>query len=453
MGLAYPHFQPEAPGKFLHFSGRQELMTGSESTGHDSTKVDQPTSFPGGQTSEGRFQHITVPGLCDHHSHTSLYAALSESISFWGVADKDEAFEIIARLPFDELTLVMGWNENLFSFTDAELAMMPPVIITHYSLHGMLMSSAAESMLHATWPDIIDNYRDFDWFQKYVPDILQFLGNISEVNVEKVENHFRSLLCNGIYHVQDMMLVSEEALRVIKQAATAVKAAFWSDPELYERLSNEARGDVRGIKLFTDGALASGNAAVHKPYRGTEAKGLLCYEDGELLELMRRAAGRNLPVALHAIGDRAVSQVLDALDVLSEEEPECPEVRIEHAQFISVKQAIKAKKAGVVLSMQPNFSHDSIDYAEILPDGYAENNNPLRMLIDEAGFVPGKDLLFGSDGMPHGIEAALGSSLFPPFEGQRLSVEEFVAGYTLPGEKNRVRVEIDHAGRRVRVLK
>jgi len=51
------------------------------------------------------------------------------------------------------------------------------------------------------------------------------------------------------------------------------------------------------------------------------------------------------------------------------------------------------------------------------------------MLIDEAGFVPGVDLLFGSDGMPHGPEYALRWSLFPDYEEQRLSIKEFEAGY------------------------
>jgi hypothetical protein len=58
-------------------------------------------------------------------------------------------------------------------------------------------------------------------------------------------------------------------------------------------------------------------------------------------------------------------------------------------------------------------------------------NNPFRMLIDQAGFVPGKDLLFGSDGMPHGAAYALNSALFPPYPGQRLTLPEFIAGYCM----------------------
>ena len=84
--------------------------------------------------------------------------------------------------------------------------------------------------------------------------------------------------------------------------------------------------------------------------------------------------------------------------------------------------------------MQPNFSSDSVDYADRMGANYCQMNNPFRMLIDEAGFVPGDDLVFGSDGMPHGAQTALQQSLFPAFSEQRLSLNEFVAGYCLDND-------------------
>jgi len=106
-----------------------------------------------------------------------------------------------------------------------------------------------------------------------------------------------------------------------------------------------------------------------------------------------------------------------------------PKVRLEHVQFISSAQAARAKKLGVILSMQPNFTGDSVDYADRLSQACLALNNPFRMLIDEAGFVPGGDMIFGSDGMPHGIAYPAAWSLFPPFPGQRLSLDELIAGY------------------------
>jgi hypothetical protein len=99
--------------------------------------------------------------------------------------------------------------------------------------------------------------------------------------------------------------------------------------------------------------------------------------------------------------------------------------------------------------MQPNFNADSADYRDRLDEEYCEVNNPFRMLIDEFGFEPGKDLIFGSDGMPHGIEFALQQSLFPPVPGQRLMIDEFRSGYGSSATEERVEVLIDETNHSV----
>jgi predicted amidohydrolase YtcJ len=101
--------------------------------------------------------------------------------------------------------------------------------------------------------------------------------------------------------------------------------------------------------------------------------------------------------------------------------------------------------------MQPNFSSDSRDYADRLGEDYLGRNNPFRMLIDEVGFVPGRDIIFGSDGMPDGIAYAATQSLFPARPGQALSLDELVAGYgTARGVSGSIALEIDEAAGTVR---
>ena len=128
-------------------------------------------------------------------------------------------------------------------------------------------------------------------------------------------------------------------------------------------------------------------------------------------------------------------------------------MRLEHVQLISRDQAFRARDMGLVLSMQPNFTSDSTDYADRLPKASLEGNNPFRMLIDQAGFRPGKDLIFGSDGMPHGIANPASLSLFPPYPGQLLSLEELWTGYgPARGVSGSVSLEIDEAAGSARVL-
>ena len=84
---------------------------------------------------------------------------------------------------------------------------------------------------------------------------------------------------------------------------------------------------------------------------------------------------------------------------------------------------------GIITFEKPNFSEDSVIYRDRLSERFLRANNPFRMLIDKVGFKPGADLLFGSDGMPHGIRFALSQALFPPYPGQKLTLSELVSGY------------------------
>ena len=252
----------------------------------------------------------------------------------------------------------------------------------------------------------------------------------------------------GVWAAGDMLVTSGAAARLLTRSYPG-RVTLWTEPEYYEKLGTEARAAVHGIKLFADGALGAGTAALAGNYRGG-GKGVLLHTDAELLALILSAAAFTGRVAIHAIGDAALEQVLAALEQAARKKKF--EARLEHAQLITLKQALRARKLGVTLCMQPNFSADSIDYADRLPARCLRGNNPFRMLIDRAGFMPGRDLLFGSDGMPHGAQAALEGALFPPYPGQRLSLGEFAAGYCLPDFKaGWIDVTVDEGKKKVRV--
>ena len=217
---------------------------------------------------------------------------------------------------------------------------------------------------------------------------------------------------------------------------------FWAGETVYAGLTPGERKKVRGVKLFTDGALGTRTAAVHGQYLSGES-GFLLHGDEALREKMHGYMKEGVPLAIHAIGGRAVDQVVGSACSLRKE-PGCSgQVRIEHAQFISPGTAFAARESGIVLCMQPNFSIDSIMYADRLSPAELAANNPFRMLIDRAGYVPGVDLLFGSDGMPHGMVTALESSLYPPYPDQQLTLNEFRSGYCMNDSGTGYRVYLD----------
>jgi predicted amidohydrolase YtcJ len=268
--------------------------------------------------------------------------------------------------------------------------------------------------------------------------------------VEQLRSYYHRLAQLGVWHVEEMSLKDEGEIAVFKKASLLDRTRFWTDMKTFETMSAAGREQIHGIKLFADGALGAKTAKLGERYlSGTE--GMLVYGDEELYGLVSSAFFMGKAVAVHAIGDVAVDQVVRVLEQVSGCCNVLPETRIEHCQFISRQAALKAQSMGIILSMQPNFSLDSLCYRDRLPEEYCQRNNPFRMLLDEAGYVAGKDLILGSDGMPHGVQCALESALFSPFSSQRLTLDEFVAGYCLPDCRDGyIDIDVDYEGGKVK---
>lgn len=113
---------------------------------------------------------------------------------------------------------------------------------------------------------------------------------------------------------------------------------------------DESRLAVRGVKLFADGALSSGTAALREPYvyGGT---GQLIYSPTELTRRVQVASAEGWSVAVHAIGDSAADLTLDAFE--STEEPS--RHRIEHAMMLDDQLIERLAKARCWTVTQPEF--------------------------------------------------------------------------------------------------
>ena len=149
-----------------------------------------------------------------------------------------------------------------------------------------------------------------------------------------------------------------------------------------------------GVKLYADGALGSRGAWLKRPYAdapGQSGAGFMT--DDQLQNRMSRAAMDGWQVAVHAIGDRANAQVLDAIDVLVETYKGDRRWRIEHAQIVDPADLPRFGRNGTIASMQPTHQTSDRTMAEArlgparLAGAYAWNS----MLTN------GGRLAFGSD--------------------------------------------------------
>lgn len=394
---------------------------------------------------------IRIPWLHDRHSHASFYASLTGCQSLSGL-DPGEAVAAMRALPEDRLSMVFGWHSARMPLGPETLRDLPPAIIVNVSMHGYTLSDPAAERLQATHSEVVAHRYDAEWGERNLPMLLELFSCTAGLTTAKLDAFMARVEAQGLGIVDDMLLPGEEAFEVIRQSRWGSHIRCWATPRTYGTLSPDSQQALTGLKFFTDGALGSRTAALRGTFRDGR-EGLLIYSDEELADALGEAATYGKPIAIHAIGDLAIEQVLGTLERLDRGGIRFPLVRLEHVQFIDEIQARRAKDLGLVLSMQPNFNSDSTDYADRLDAHWLEVNNPFRMLIDRVGFVPGEDLIFGSDGMPHGIEYALQWSLFPPYPGQRLELEELVAGYGPSGNAAGESVlEIDEERKRVSLL-
>ena len=148
---------------------------------------------------------------------------------------------------------------------------------------------------------------------------------------------------------------------------------------------------VGPLKIFGDGALNTRTALCTQPYPDAPRAagggfGVSGYAQDELTALMTRAHGAGLEVALHAIGDLAVTRALDAFAASG------ARGSVEHAQLVAPTDLPRFAALGVAASVQPVHALDDRDVADAVWADRAQHAFPLAALAHA-----GARLALGSD--------------------------------------------------------
>jgi predicted amidohydrolase YtcJ len=355
------------------------------------------TQFGGGTHSLDIGGAPVIPGLIDAHIHLRHYAQSLDKIDC-EVNTLAECLRLVderaqTTLPGDWI-LGHGWNQNDWSGpfsggafpTAADLdkvAPNNPVFLTAKSLHTGWANSAAmrDAGIDAHTPDpddgtILHNEHGNPtgiflegamWMvDRAVPEpggdelaeaIARAQRNLWQMGITGVHDFDRSACFDAL---QRLHLQERLQMRVVKNipvddlplaAALGLRSGFGDD---FMRIG--------AVKAFADGALGPHTAAMLQPYENAPAdnQGMLLLDAEQVLEYGREASQAGLPLTVHAIGDRANHEVLNALEQLREFErsqqisPDSPlRHRIEHVQIIHPEDAPRLAQLGIIASMQP----------------------------------------------------------------------------------------------------
>jgi hypothetical protein len=120
------------------------------------------------------------------------------------------------------------------------------------------------------------------------------------------------------------------------------------------------------VKGYTDGTLGSRTAYMLQPFSDDQhTRGLAQYRPGQLDSLVAAADAAGLQVMLHAIGDAANRQALDAFERAARANgPRERRHRIEHAQVVAPEDIPRFRGLGVIASMQPTHATSDMRWAE-----------------------------------------------------------------------------------------
>jgi predicted amidohydrolase YtcJ len=141
------------------------------------------------------------------------------------------------------------------------------------------------------------------------------------------------------------------------------------------------------LKVFMDGTLGSQTAWM------LDGSGVRITSGDELAEIVARAARVGWPVGVHAIGDRANREALDAFEATRDEwQPRGLRPRVEHAQCLSPEDLPRFAELGVACSVQFSHAPSDRDLAERFWPDRLDGAYAFRSLL-ESGAV----LANGSD--------------------------------------------------------
>jgi len=136
------------------------------------------------------------------------------------------------------------------------------------------------------------------------------------------------------------------------------------------------------LKVFMDGTLGSQTA------RLLDGSGVEITSREEFAGLIRAASRAGFPVAVHAIGDQANRDALDAFEeTRGEWEPLGLRQRVEHAQLLAPGDVDRFAQLGIAASVQFSHAPSDRDLADRLWAGKTENAYAFRSLWNSGALV------------------------------------------------------------------
>ncbi len=395
---------------------------------------------------------FVTPAFVDAHVHATATGLALTGLDLSGATTLAEALDLVeraARTGRGRPILGSGWDETRWPErrppTATELdraAYGGSVYLSRVDAHSAVVSSA----LLVAVPDVagLTGYADDGLVRRDAHDAVRtaaFAGLTAGQVRDAQRAALRHAAGHGIACVHEMagpaISSADDLLSLLALAAAEPLPeviGYWG--ELFGVATAREVGAIgAGGDLFCDGSLGSHTAALHAPYADRpDGAGALRFATDDVAEHIARCTEAGLQAGFHAIGDAAVDQVLDAVDLLTARIGRAGGAghRIEHVEMVRDPRRLAA--SGLLASMQPVFDATwggpNGMYAERLGAGRAAGLNRFADLA--AAGVP---LAFGSDAPVSAVGpwAAVRAAAYPSDPAAGISPRSAFAAHTRAG--------------------
>lgn len=379
---------------------------------------------------EGGVPGLVMPSFIDAHVHFSWKASTVASLDLSGVRSGKEMLAMVENAPVtpDPLVRGLGFDETSWSVPElpsiSELDAFSrgrPVILTRICGHLSLANTRLLRMIPEGTPDVdfttghLTEGASLGFSRMFPVPARMLTGNMADFQ-EFIFSHGVTGI-GTMEHLREAELIEEWGPRL----RTAIGVLSNDAATLEERGPGRL---VRWIKLFLDGTIGAGSAAVEENYLDGSMTAPILTDDE--LEGFLSIAGRcGVGVCAHAIGARAIRQMARVSN-----RSQGPKVRIEHAEELLPALDDQWDPSRHSFCMQPNFvsrwQMPGGMYETRLPEQRVTQMNPFATVLSR-GFRLG----FGSDGMPFGPLRGLSGATDHPSRDQRLTISQALGSYTL----------------------
>jgi len=362
---------------------------------------DLRADYSGFEEIDGEGQTL-IPGLIDAHVHVMGLGYQQLDVDVQGVDSLEETLEIIRQYAEDNPDLEWirgrGWNQVLWEEDEFPTAedldeVVPdrPVYLTRVDGHAAWTNSKAMEIagISRDTPDTQggvvrrDEFGDatgifidatMSYITQHIPE------RTEEENEQAFELALQVMAEHGLTSVHDARIDVATWDRYKKFAdngdlITRIYAMIGGTGDTFDELAvdgpiNSYADDLlslRSVKISADGALGSRGAAMIDHYHDDPGNsGLLFYDQEELNEMVYKGASNGFQMNIHAIGDAANRQVLDAFEHAKNELGDQSELRhrVEHAQIVHPDDIPRFVELDVIASMQPTHATSDMNMAE-----------------------------------------------------------------------------------------